>query len=208
MAHRPYGATQPRSREIRRRVAIEAARLMVEGGLRDFGHAKLKAAGRLGVHEESNLPANGEIEEALREHHRLFLGGQQPRTLQRLRETAREAMRFLSRHEPRLVGAVLEGTADEHSPVCLHLYSDQPDEVVIDLRERGIPFEQRSRRLRLDRTTVREFPVLQFGAGRTPIDITVLPYVLLRQAPFDRVSERPMRRASLAALEALIGTGA
>ena len=197
-----------RAHQLRRRVALEAARLISEHGIRDFRMAKRKAAQHVGVSDEGCLPRNREIEEALREHHRLFLGGQQPRTLQRLRGTAREAMRFLSRHEPRLVGAVLEGTADEHSPVCLHLYSDQPDEVVIDLRERGIPFEQRSRRLRLDRTTVREFPVLQFGAGRTPIDITVLPYVLLRQAPLDRVSERPMRRASLAALEALIGTGA
>ncbi len=116
-------------------------------------------------------------------------------------------MRFLAAHEPRLVGAVLEGTADEHSAVCLHLYSDHPDAIADSLRERGIPWEQQSRRLRLDRTTAREFPTLQFSADDTVIDLTILPYDLLRQAPLDRISEKPMQRANLAALEALLEAG-
>ena len=42
------------------------------------------------------------------------------------------------------------------------------------------------------------------GAGGTSIDLTVLPYDLLRQAPLDRISGRPMQRATLAAVEALL----
>ena len=45
---------------------------------------------------------------------------------------------------------------------------------------------------------------MRFDAGDTAIDVTVLPYDLLRQAPLDRVSEKPMRRAGLAAVEALL----
>lgn len=208
MAGRRDSAAASRMQQTRRRIAVEAARLITESGLRDYGQAKLKAAERLGIFEEGGLPANREIEDALREHQRLFHGDSQARTLRRLRETAREAMRFLSAHEPRLVGAVLEGTADEHSAVCLHLYSDQPDAIADSLRERGIPWEQQSRRLRLDRATAREFPTLLFRAGDAVIDLTILPYDLLRQAPLDRISEKPMQRATLVALEALLDAGA
>ncbi|WP_062536503.1 hypothetical protein [Mizugakiibacter sediminis] len=196
---------QDRLRQNRRRIALEAARLMSEHGIRDFHRAKTKAAERLGVGDEQSLPRNHEIEDALREHQRLFRGADQPLQLRRRREAAREALRFFARFEPRLVGAVLDGTADAHSAVCLHLHTDAPDEVGAFLRERGIPFELQARRLRLDRERQAEFPVYLFAADDVAIDITVLPHDALRQAPLDRVnSERPMRRASLAALEALL----
>jgi hypothetical protein len=190
--------------EARRRIAVEAARLIAEGGLRDYRMAKEKAAARLGIPGEAALPRNSEIEDALREHQRLFQAADQPRTLRRLREAAVEAMRFFARHEPRLVGAVLEGTADEHSAVCLHLYSDQPHEVLAFLDERGIPYEEQQRRLRLDRTVARDVPALVFRAGDTPIDLTLLPYDQLRQAPLDRTGDKPMQRATLAGLQALL----
>jgi hypothetical protein len=192
------------SRETRRRIAVEAARLISEGGVRDYGRAKAKAAAMLGVFDEAALPKNSEIEDALREHQRLFHGIDQARTLLRLRGVARDAMRFLARHEPRLVGAVLDGTADAHSAVCLHLYTDQVEDVAIHLLGNGIPYEEQSRRLRLDRETTRDFPVILFSADDTSIDLTLLPYDLLRQAPLDRISEKPMQRASLSALEDML----
>ncbi|MEO7326829.1 MAG: hypothetical protein ABIW82_18555 [Dokdonella sp.] len=190
--------------ELRRRIAVEAARLISEGGLRDYGRAKAKAAAKLGIFDEASLPKNSEIEDALREHQRLFHCGDQQRTLRRLREVAREAMRFLARHEPRLVGAVLEGTADEHSAVCLHLYSDQAQDVIVQLLGNGIPYEEQSRLVRLDRETSRDFPVLRFSAEDTAIDLTLLPYDVLRQAPLDRISGKPMQRATLATLEEML----
>jgi hypothetical protein len=195
---------QNRTSEQRRRIAVEAARLIAEGGLRDYRQAKLKAASRLGITDDLNLPKNGEIEDALREHQRLFRAHEQPRTLSRLREAALEAMRFFERHEPRLVGPVLDGTADEHSAVCLHLHDDHADQVALFLRERGIPYEERTRRLRLERDLTANVPVFVFAAGDSAIDLTVLPYDRLRQAPLDRIDEKPMRRANLAAVEELV----
>jgi hypothetical protein len=46
--------------------------------------------------------------------------------------------------------------------------------------------------------------VFVFSAGDSAIDITVLPYDRLRQAPLDRIDEKPMRRANLAAVEELV----
>ena len=194
---------QTRAHEQRRRIAVEAARLIAEGGLRDYRQAKLKAAQRLGIVDDVSLPKNGEIEDALREHQRLFRADQ-PETLQQLREAALEAMRFFAEFEPRLVGPVLEGTADEHSAVCLHLHDDAGDRVAMFLQERGIPYDERTRRLRLERDTTVDAPVFVFSAGDNAIDITVLPYDRLRQAPLDRIDEKPMRRANLAAVEELV----
>jgi hypothetical protein len=180
---------------------------MSEHGIRDFHHAKLKAAERLGILDTQALPRNLEIEQALREHQRLFPADSQPQLLRQRREAAVEAMRFLAPFEPRLVGAVLEGTADTHSAVCLHVYCDDPEAVMLYLRERGVPIETQVRRLRYGRDEQPEYPVLLFAADELPFDLTVLPRDALRRAPLDRTDDRPMRRAPLAQVEMLLDEG-
>lgn len=188
----------------RLRVAQEAARLMSEHGIRDFHHAKLKAAERLGILDAQVLPRNHEIEQALREHQRLFHAETQPQLLRARREAAAEAMRFLERFEPRLVGAVLDGTADAHSAICLHVFSDDPEAVRLYLHEHGVPVESQTRRLRISRDQQAEYPVLLFAADALPFDLTVLPHDALRQAPLNRIDDKPMRRATLAMVEELL----
>jgi hypothetical protein len=193
-----------RQQRNRLRVAQEAARLMSEQGIRDFHHAKLKAAERLGIDDAQALPRNHEIEQALREHQRLFDADSQPQQLKLRREAAVEAMRFLSRFDSRLVGSVLDGTADVHSAVCLHVFSDDADDVARFLHEHGVPTELQTRRLRVSREEQADYPVLLFAADGLPFDLTVMPRDALRQAPLDRIDEKPMRRASLAAVEELL----
>jgi hypothetical protein len=193
-----------RQQRNRHRVAQEAARLMSEHGIRDFHHAKLKAAERLGILDTQALPRNREIEDALREHQRLFQGDTQPSLLRQRREAALEAMRFLSPFEPRLVGAVLDGTADAHSAVCLHVFDDDAAAVAVFLQDNGVPFEAQSRRLRMSADEQRDYPVMLFSADDLPFDLTVLPRDALRQAPLDRIDEKPMRRATPAMIEMLL----
>jgi len=197
-----------RGRELRRRIALEAARLMSEHGIRDFALAKRKAAERLNAVDETILPKNSEIEEALREHQRLFHADEHPQHLRRLREAAREAMQFFARFEPRLVGAVLDGTADRHSAVCVHLFSDTPEQVLLFIDEQGIDYDEDSRRVRTNRDTQAEFPVLHLARDGTTFDLTLLPRDAIRQAPLDRIDERPMRRASTAQVAALLDESA
>ena len=196
--------SETRTRERRQRLAIEAARLISEGGIRDFHLAKRKAAHRLGIHDDASLPRNSEIQEALRDYQRLFLAQSQPQLLRERREAAASALTFFAAFEPRLVGAVLEGTADEHSAVCLHLYTDEPESVPRFLHEHDIPAQSSSRRIRLDRDRSIDATVWLFAADCLPFDLAVLPRDALRQAPLDRVGEKPMRRASLSALQELL----
>ena len=190
--------------ELRSRIAFEAARLISESGIRDYAFAKRKAAARLGISDDFALPKNSEIEDALREHQRLFHADDQPRRLRTLREAAVEAMRFFAPFEPRLVGAVLDGTADAHSAVCLHLFSDDPDAPLRLLDEHDIAHEIDTRRLRLDRNQEAEFPVVRLVAKKNVIDLTIFAFDGLRQAPPNRINGQPMQRAPLSAVELLL----
>ena len=125
----PSQHAETRTRERRRRLAHEAARLMAESGIRDFHQAKRKAAERLGIHDDASLPRNREIEDALREYQRLFQGDAQAAGLRARRDAALRALEFFADFDARLVGPVLDGTADRYSPVALHLYTDDADAV-------------------------------------------------------------------------------
>ena len=197
-----------RAHQLRRRVALEAARLISEHGIHDFQLAKRKAARHVGVDEDGYLPRNREIEDALREHQRLFRAEEQTQALRTRRKAARGVMLFLESFEPRLVGPVLSGTADTHSPVNLHVFDDSPERVATYLLDHGIDFETRAHAFRLDRQRNAEFPVFLFDADGVAVDVTVFPHDALRQAPLDRTDERPQQRASLAALEALLAENA
>lgn len=192
----------------RQRIAAEAARLISELGLRDYHQAKLRAAERLGIQDERHLPRNSEIEASLREYQRLFGGEERLAYLYRLRETALQAMRFFHMFEPRLVGAVLDGTADAHSAVCLHLHGDDADALALFLAEHGIPYDQGDRQLRWSADEAERFPSFRFSVDDIPLDLTLLPLAALRQAPLDRVDGKPMRRANLTAVQQLLDVAA
>ncbi|MDE2088502.1 MAG: hypothetical protein KGJ12_00630 [Gammaproteobacteria bacterium] len=192
---------------MRLRIAQEAARIMAEEGVHDFLAAKRKAAARLGAADTRHLPRNTEIEQALIDYQRLFQPDVHAHRLERLRSAALESMRFLDRFDPRLVGSVLSGTANEHSDVNLHLFADTPEDVVLFLMQEHIPFQTSERRLRLTNQSSEMYPVYRFLAGDTPIDLTVFPRAGLRQAPLSAVDGKPMRRASTPALRELMETG-
>jgi hypothetical protein len=202
--HHARQHAETRTRERRRRLAHEAARLMAEGGIRDFHMAKRKAAERLGIHDDASLPRNSEIEDALREYQRLFQGDAQVAGLRQRREAALRALEFFAVFDARLVGPVLDGTADRHSPVALHLYTDDADSVARQLEQHGIPAESRSRRVRLDRERAIDVPVWVFSAEELAFDLAVLPRDALRQAPLSSIDEKPMKRASLSQLRTLL----
>lgn len=188
---------------LRLRLVQECARIMADEGIQDFRSAKRKAASRLNVVNKALLPDNTEIEQALLDYQRLFGAGLGDH-LQALRETALEAMRFLACFRPRLVGPVLTGTASPHADITLHLFADAPEEVALFLLEHHIPFETSERRLRLGSGEQSCFPIFRFGAGDNRIDLTVFRLLAEREAPRNPLDNRPMRRASIIEVQALL----
>lgn len=185
-------------------LAQEAARIMSEQGIDDYGLAKRKAAERLGATDIAVLPKNTEIEAAIAAHHRLFDMHTHSSTLHTLRRTALQAMQLLQRFQPRLVGPVLSGTASAHSEVHLHLFAEGAETVVLHLMEHGIPHQLGERRLRYEPSRLVAYPVVHFVAGDRKIDAVVFPIDGIRQSPASPVDGRPMRRADAGEVEALL----
>jgi len=182
---------------------------MVEDGVGDFHLAKRKAAARLRVSGRRWMPGNDEIERAAREYQRLFrdaLGAQERRALC---QVALEAMHFLQRFDPRLVGPLLTGIADRGAGVCLHLFADQPESVGLFLLENGIKFEDGEQRTRVAGGATVRLPAYRFLARDTPIELLVFSDRLRHRVPLSPVDGRPLRRAKLRVVESLAyGDGA
>lgn len=189
---------------MRMRIAQEAARLMSEEGVQDFYVAKRKAAQHLGAPDTRNMPRNQEIESALLAYQRLFGGEQRSGHLKALRQSAVQAMRFLAGFRPRLVGSVLSGTAGQHADINLHLFADTPEEVSLFLLDNNIPFQPAQKKLRVDRETWQEYPAYEFMAGDHAVELVVFPCEGRREAPRSPVDGRPMQRARLEEVEALL----
>lgn len=201
-------ARQQHRNDLRVVIAQEAARSIAEEGVRDYQLAKRKAAARLGVRDlHGNLPSNSEIEAALEERQRLFGGSAHDASLDRLRRAARDAMRLFDAFEPRLVGPVLAGTATEHDAVQLHLFCDTPESVSIMLLERSIPHEELERRVKRRSGEPVLLPAYRFLAGTVAVEVVVFLYDDIREAPASLIDGKPMRRASLKDVEALLAVG-
>lgn len=199
------GKTARRSADrVRMEVAAEAARIIATEGQRSYLAAKQKAAQRLGASTRGALPSNTQIERALKEWQLLYGGEEHAARLRVLREAALEAMDFLADFGPKLVGPVLEGTADEFSRVCLHLYSEDPDSVVRFLMEHGIAFDQERRRIRWHDGGWREIDVLVVEAGEETVEMALMIGREALQAPPSPIDGRPLRRASRNELHALL----
>lgn len=128
---------------VREEIAIAAARMIAEDGL-DYSTAKRKAArqvvGETKIGGEF-LPDNDQIEEEIREYQAIFQSESQPVVLRRMREVALEWMERLKPFDPYLTGAVLNGTAGEHSDVHLQCFCDNPKEVAIYLLNANIQYD-------------------------------------------------------------------
>ena len=201
MSRRRHPKSDP---QLRLLIAQTAARLMLESGIRDFAQAKRKAAEQHGVSHSRNLPGNEEIEQALVEYQRLFLGDSQPQRLHQLRQTALNAMNMLQAFDPCLVGPVLNGSADAHSVIYLHLFADTPEQVLFFLMDRRIPYEQGDRQVHLAGGQTRTYPKFSFVAGDSPIELTIYPADAKRQLPLSPVDGKPMKRADRTQLMRLL----
>ena len=190
---------------LRRTLAVEAARLMAEHGIDDFGFAKRKAAERFGTFEGAVLPSNAEVEAALQEYQRLFEADTHGETLYVLRQTAVTAMELLAEFTPRLVGPVLTGTATRNTEVQVHLFAERAEAVTIRLLDTAIPYELVERRVKVRADEWVLTPAVRLTVDDIPVDALVFGRDGQRQAPLSPTDGRPLRRASIDEVRALLG---
>jgi hypothetical protein len=194
--------------ELSYELAQLAARHIAEEGL-SYGQAKRKAAKQCGVGEHNAaMPSNDVIEQYLREYLTEFQAETQPAELRRLRELAITWLDNVcaldgtnGMNEPckaLAVGAVVNGTANEHSAVHIQVFTDEFKALEIALLDAGIELEFTDKKL--DGTV---YPVLVAQDDGIPVALTVLA----RQryaAPKTAVPPSAAQTATAAQLKALL----
>lgn len=191
---------------LRAEIAIAAARMIAEDGA-DYATAKRKAARQiLGVAHSDLLPDNAQIEEEVRVYNELFLADTQPKRLLQLRHTAMRLMKELERFNPYISGAIVNGTAGEHSDIHLQLFYDNPKDVEIFLLNRNVNFEvseeQNARPKRMEAMELISF--IWHGEG---VMLSLYAQDDVRGALKLRADGKP-QRLSMAGLQALIDADA
>jgi hypothetical protein len=112
-------------------------------------------------------------------------------------------MDLLTAFRPRLVGAVLDGTATQSSAVELHVFSDSPEVVAGALEGRGFRLRDAQRRYRFGRNEVEVIPGFELNVEDEEVEVMVFPERGSSHAPLSPIDGKPMRRASRAAVLAL-----
>lgn len=128
---------------LRAEIAAAAARMIAEDGA-DYGTAKRKAAKQILGNTKVRgdiMPDNAQIEEEVRQYNELFFADSQPARLLHLRKLALRMMNELAQFSPYLTGAVLNGTAGEHSDIHLQLFPESAKDVEIFLINKNVDFE-------------------------------------------------------------------
>jgi hypothetical protein len=193
------------SSELRLELAEEAARLMVEHGIQDFALAKRKAAERLGVRpNDGSLPSNAQIQERVVERQRLFEPDGRDERLVKLRSVATNVMEVLEQFRPKLVGAVLDGSATLNSAIELHVFSDAPEAVAAALEAQGLRLHDSQRRYRFGREATEQIPGFELMVDDEELQVMVFPERGSSHSPLSPIDGKPMRRASRSAVLALL----
>jgi len=128
---------------LRMEIAMAAARMIAEDGT-DYATAKRKAAKLiLGNNKTPGdvMPDNAQVEAEVREYQALFMGDEQPARLKALRLLALELMQILERFHPRLVGAVVNGTAGEHTDIHIQLFPESSKDVAVFLLNADVDYD-------------------------------------------------------------------
>ncbi|PRC91344.1 hypothetical protein [Solimicrobium silvestre] len=187
--------------DLRNEIATIAARFIAEDGA-TYAIAKQKAAqqvlGSSKINHDS-LPDNSLIEQQVRLYNQLFFADSQPARLLYLRKLALTLLQELEQFNPHLTGAVLNGTAGEHSEIFIQLFVDNNKEVAIYLLNQRIQFEV-SETLQGHQSRQQEAQeTLSFMRANEVIHL-----VLFASDDVRRLSTKKMPRANASALQHLI----
>ena len=197
-------------------LAATAARLIAEDGC-DYATAKRKAAQLVlgdAAGARGRLPENDLVESELRRYLRTFGGQRHEALLTELRNVALALMEYLAPFNPHLVGAVLNGTATEHSALHLHLFTDSAKDVEIFLLNEGVRFavDEASEPAGALESIHLQMPRRLLKGRAAPLDavLSVLPTDAVRVSSRFRSSDPSLSpiertgRAGLAAVRALL----
>jgi hypothetical protein len=120
---------------LKQQVAREAATLLYFGAEKEYKQAKKHAAETLGTHF---LPSNHDIALELDIIAEENEGAERKKRLMQMRSEALRIMKVLDAYCPLLIGSVWRGTVRRGSDIDIAVYSDEPQQVVDNLKAAGV----------------------------------------------------------------------
>lgn len=159
----------------RARIAAEAARLLARDEAAGLPQARRKAAQRLGIGDPAQMPADGEIREALLAYQRVFGEPADLPPLATLQQAAAEALAHFAEFDPDLCGGLAEQPPRRERQVQLLLYSDDPDAPLHRLLDAGLAHRVSRGSLHAEGLGVLQVDHLDVRAGEIEFRLTPLP---------------------------------
>ena len=191
---------------LRRAIAEEAARLMVDEDVREYIEAKRMAADNLlgmRVGSQATLPSNGEIREAIVARARLVGGFAYAQRLAHMRRVAIEVMGALEPFEPRLIGSVASGKIHRNSDVDIQLFCTREDRLEQALSEAGYEFERIEHDVMKD-GVFRRYVHYHFDVAGVPVELSVYDRAELYVTRYSSIDGKPIDRVPRRRVEALL----
>jgi hypothetical protein len=148
-------------------------------------HAMTRAAHDLGVSLRQLQPSRAELHHAIADYRELFHPDQLA-TLRSQRALALQAMHSLADFQPRLAGPLVHGDGPLDR-VRLLLFADAPEEVLLHLHERHIPWQEAQVPLQHAGNRRRDWPAARFMAGQSRIEVVILDRQSLSDPPRDPI---------------------
>jgi hypothetical protein len=177
---------------------------MAEDGIEDYALAKRKAARQAGLPDDTReLPANEEVDEALRSYREIYHRDKHRDRLRALRGIALKAMRELAQFNPYLTGSVLSGTAGRYADINIQLFTDSAKAVELYLIDQKIAYRAAQTRLYCGSEPLIA-PVFTIDRGGTEIALTVLSPRELRGPLRTSLEGKNIDRAKRGAVEQLL----
>jgi predicted nucleotidyltransferase len=184
-----------------RRLALEAARLMVERIETEYLHAKERAILLLGLPYNTPYPTNRQIKEYIAKLTKRQMGPEvMAARVRQMRELAEEIMTVLGDFDPHLIGSTLSGQIRDSSDIDLHVYCDHFSEVKERLRSFGYDGVEEE----LVENQKGTFVHLRWLEEGFPVEITVHNWQQRGEVMISSVTGKPMKRADLAGVRRLL----
>lgn len=190
--------------KIRDLIALEAARLMYEDGVREYRDAKRKAAKRFGPEQAlslgSHLPTNAEIHQEFTKLLAIQEADAVPERLLRLRLMAAGYLELFTDFSPYLVGSVLSGAVTSQSDIDIHLFADAVEEVEELLEHHGIEFETETVTIRKG-GRINDYTHVYLEDEGISVECSVYPVKEKHNRTVSSITGKPMERATLKQLK-------
>lgn len=189
------------AKNAQRRVAEEAARFMVDGTETEYLQAKERALLMLGLSDQTRMPTNKAVKEYISRLTRSKLGDDEVRRrVREMREIAEQIMAIIEDCDPLLIGSTLTGQIRETSDIDLHAYSDDHEQTMTLLTERGYGDVEAELVENLKGTFVH----LRWEESSYPVEITLYPWSWRDIVLNDSVTGKPMKRSDIAGVRHLL----